>query len=390
MGNTRGRTVGGMQSRTSTARKTAAKPETPAPEAQVITLPTSALIDDDETGANALDAVLSELGGIDNARVGVYRLDKGGGMQYVATLTPDEVQGEASLLEAIRRDYGGGEYRIHVRDGAGLIANRRVSIAERKQQPAPDVGLAAVLTATLDRFQSQLTQALQVVQRPPVSEADAEERVLNRMKTMAEIIGPRGGGGVEAQALMATLTQGIELGKQMGGAGGDDGSNALMAQTLQTIAAVVIQGQQQPRRPAPGRQAAAPAPALPAATAPAAPAQEPAGDDERVKAMRTLLQVVLSGAAQGSEAELYAALVADQLGEDGVSELLQFPDPVAMLVQIEPAAGAYREWLGELAQELRNLQEGADDGANAQRADGDPGRPGRRDAHPGPDAGPGA
>jgi hypothetical protein len=378
MGNPRGRSIGGMQSRTSTARKPAARPEPPV-AAQVIEL--APRVDDDEAGASALDSVLSELGAVDQGRILVYRVSRQGGqLEYVATLTADEAQGEASLCEAIRRDYGGGTYRVHVRDGAGLIANRRIDIAERRTPAAPDAGLAAVLTATLDRFQLQLTQALQV-QRPQVSEADAEERALARIKTMAEILGPRSG-GVDTGTVMETLTHGIELGKQLGGAGGGDNTGAVMLESLRAFTTMLAQ--QPVRRPVPARQAPAPAAALPAATAPAAP-QQP----DQVTAMRTLLQVLLAGAQRDGDPELYAALVLDQLGDEAVAELLQQPDPVALLLQFEPAAAPHRDWLQAVAGELKDDADG-DDGQGAKHPDGHPGRPGRGDSHAGPDAGPGA
>lgn len=391
MGNTRSRTVGDMPPRTSTSRKPIPEPA-PQPVAQVIELPR-----DEEDGATALDAVLSELGGIDNGRVGVYRIDRAGGLEYVATLTPDEVQGEASLLEAIRRDYGGGSYRIHVRDAAGLIANRRVNIAERK---APDPsGAGHQMVAVMERMHAQFTQALQaltVAQRPAVSEADAEEKVLARMQTMANILGTRSS-GIDTSVVMETLSQGIELGKQLGGAaGGQDNTGAVMAESLKAFTAMMAAQQQraQVRRPvpAPARQVAAvPVQAEPQQVEPAA-VEAPAGVDE-VAAMRTLLQVVMTGARRESDPDLYAELVADQLGDDGVAELLRLPDPVEVLVQLEPEADAHRTWLHGLAQALRELQDerraadGDVDSTGSERAHGDPGRAGRGAAHAGPHAG---
>lgn len=392
MGNTRSRTVGDMQSRTSTSRKTIPEP-TPQPVAQVIELQR-----DDDDGATALDAVLSELGGIDNGRVGVYRIDRAGGLEYVATLTPDEVQGEASLLEAIRRDYGGGSYRIHVRDAAGLIANRRVSIAERKAPP-PDA-VPNMVTAMMERMQAQterIVQALTVNQRPAVSEADAEEKVLARMQTMANILGTRSS-GIDTSVVMETLSQGIELGKQLSGAaGGQDSTGAVMAESLKAFTAMMLAQQRAPVRrpvPVPARQVAAvPPQAVPQPEGPATTAED--GADE-LAAMRTLLQVVMTGARRESDPELYAELVADQLGVEGVAELLRMPDPVGMLVQLEPEADEHRTWLQGLAQALRELQDeqrAADGDAPSegpQRADGHPGRPGRGVADARPDAGPGA
>lgn len=383
MANPKARTVPGMQTRSPAARKPAAVAPIDVP-GQVIDLVPPRVDEDD--GATALDAVLSELGGIDNGRVGVYRIDRAGGLEYVATLTPDEVQGEASLLEAIRRDYGGGSYRIHVRDAAGLIANRRVSIAERK---APDPsGAGHQMVAVMERMQAQFAQALQAMtlaQRPAVSEADAEEKVLARMQTMANILGTRSS-GIDTSVVMETLSQGIELGKQLGGAaaGGQDSTGAVMAESLKAFTAMMLAQQRAPVRrpvPVPARQVAAvPPQPVPQPEGPATTAAD--GADE-LAAMRTLLQVVMTGARRESDPELYAELVADQLGDEGVNELLRLPDPVALLVQLEPEADEHRTWLQALADALRVLQEeqraadGDTTAAGPERADGHTGRPGR-------------
>lgn len=387
MGNPKGRSIGGMQSRTATARKTAPrKPD--QGDGQVIELVVpEPEFEEPESKLRPLDEVLAELGGLDGGHVQVRRLDsRGGPPEFVGNYRPEEVTGEASLLQQIQDDFGGGEYLIHVRDGSGFKANRRIKVAERKRA-APDAG-ASTLAAAMDRMQSQFNQLLQaVVTRPQASESDTEEKVLARMKLMADIVRPQASGGLDATALMDTLTKGIELGQKMNG-GGDDNTGAVMLQSLRTFEAMLRQPMARRPVPAPGAgHAAAPAPALPAATAaPAAP-----GGDE-VTAMRQLLQVVLAGAERDGDPAVYAALLLDQLGDEAAQELLQQADPVGMLIQFEPAAAAHREWLDTLADALRHQvsdDEEPTSAASAQRADGDTGRPGRGDAHPGVDAGAG-
>jgi hypothetical protein len=384
-----------MQSRTSTARKTAPrKPD--QGDGQVIELvQPEPEFEEPESKLRPLDEVLAELGGLDGGHVQVRRLDsRGGPPEFVGNYRPEEVTGEASLLQQIQDDFGGGEYLIHVRDGSGFKANRRIKVAERRRA-APDAG-ASTVAAAVDRMQSQFAQLLQaVVARPQASEGDTEEKVLARMKLMADIVRPQGGQGTDAQALMETLARGIELGQQIAGGGGGGGggdSTAVMVQSLKTFESLF---RSIPPRPAPGARPvrpAAPATAMPAATAEAVPqVAAPEAEDARVTAMRTLLQVVLTGAARNGDPELYAELVADQVGADGVAELLRLPDPVAMLVQFDPAAEQHREWLAELVSELQELQEGADDAASRpKRVDGDPVRAGRGDPDPGADAGAGA
>lgn len=387
MGNTRSRTVGGMQSRTSAARKPAPKAETPVHEAQVIEL--APRVEEVEE-VSALEKVLAELGAVDNGRISVHRLPKEGGMQYVCTLTPDEVQGEDSLFEAIRREYGGGDYRIHVRDQAGLLANRRVSIAERKQ-PA-DLGGAAPMVAALERMQAQFAQVLQAVTaRPAVSDGDAEERVLQRMKMMADIVRPQhggGNGGEDMRLFMDTFQKGIDLGKAMV-APAEENPAAVLMQSLRTFEPLLRDAAKPPARPA--RPAAAPAQvqAVPhqVQQQPQPQPVEPVQAGGDAEAMRALLLVVVKGAAANRDPDMYASLLADQLGTQAIEELLSHHDPIGLLLSIAPEAAQHRTWFEALRESLAEvIDDEAEHAEGAELAHGPAGRTGGGHADPGRDA----
>lgn len=328
----------------------------------------------DDAGSLALGAVLDELGALDDATIMLYRLaGRGQELEYVATLTPEQVQGEASLLEMIRLEHGGGTYRVHVRDGAGLIANRRIVIAERKGAAAVDGGLSTVIAQMMDRQATQFAELIRAL-APRNDAASTEEAMLARIKTMAEIVRPAQ--GTDTKELLGLLMQGVTLGKSMQPPV-DAGAEGLMANALAAFAPVIADAAAQ-RRAVPVRRIGAgqpkgPAPTPAAAPAAAVPAAPPAAADDDAE-LRNLLRIVLRAAEADADEELYAELVLDQVGEDQLKPLATAPegvDLVAMLAQVEPAVLQHREWFGRLIAAIVELMNDEPDPATLN-ADGHP------------------
>lgn len=364
-----GRTVRGMGQGSAAARS--ARPSKQAVESvadavdRIVVLdgrrraaPAEPAPDPADEATSALDAVLAELGGISEARVMVYRFDRGGAMQYVATMTPEEVQSEASLLEHVRQEFGGGTYRIHVRDGSGLIANRRIDIAERKQ-PGPDAGLSSI-AALFERQAQQFERTLQALM-PRASAAESEDAMLSRLKIMSEIV--RGDGGSQRQRdadpskMIELLLQGIAMGKEMQPAGGAATEDVLVS-ALSAFAPVIAEAAK--AKPAPVRRPAAAAPAVPVKASPAAaspaPTAAPAEEQEdQAEQLRALLALVLRAARADSDPGIYVGMVIDQVGEENVALLLEQPDPLGMLAKFEPAVAEHREWFERLLNEVGEL-----------------------------------
>lgn len=75
--------------------------------------------------------LLVDLGGETDAEMRIYKQPGRGNakLAYIFTCAPgDYSYGE--LLDRIKREYGGGEYRMHVRQDKRLIINRQFSVAE--------------------------------------------------------------------------------------------------------------------------------------------------------------------------------------------------------------------------------------------------------------------
>jgi hypothetical protein len=329
--------------------------------------------DDADDRSPALDMVLAQLGGVDDARVMVYRQDKGQPMTYVATYQPEDVQGEASLFETIRQEFGGGSYRVHVRNTSGLLANRRIDIAERK---APtDHGIGSAITAMMNSQQENFRQlAALIASRERAADAGGEEAMLARWKTMAEIMRPASGGN-DARTFMQALQQGIELGKAMLPPTGAQTEDVLLG-ALSAFAPVIADAASQRRaavapaggRPLPGPGGSGNTPKVAAPQTQSSPAMPKANDS--AADLRRLLGVLLRAAANDSDPEIYAEMVCDQLGDDSVTQLLSQPDPLALLAGFAPEVTPQRAWFKRLLTLIKGLYIDEDD-KTALSADGD-------------------
>lgn len=313
----------------------------------------------DDAGSLALGAVLDELGALDDATIMLYRMaGRGQELEYVATLTPEQVQGEASLLEMIRLEHGGGTYRVHVRDGAGLIANRRIVIAERKGPPAVDGGLSSIVATMLDRQAQQFAELIRSIAPQQRGEADTEAAMLARLKTMADIVRPAS--GTDTKELLTLLMQGVSLGKSMQPPA-DAGAEGLMASALQAFAPVIADAAAQRRTIAtanPTRRVQPAAPVRQVQAAPPTPAAEAANDPNAE--MRALLSMVIRAAEAEGDPEFYAELIADQVGDDHARTLLAQPDPIGILSTFDSRVGERREWFTRCLQAMRALYDETD------------------------------
>jgi hypothetical protein len=349
------------QSATVKGRKPAKPAPAPQPETVDAAVVETPIAIEDE--ASPLDLVLADLGASDDARVMVYRVGNGQALQYVATMRPEEIAGEASLFEMIRQDYGGGVYRVHVRDRSGLIANRRVEIAERRERKPEDFG--TVLLGAIKEQGAQLAEAIKAM-APRPAEQPSEEQLLQRLKLYRDVFAPAKGGAVDTAELLKLFREGLQLGRSIDTGGGVDPSQ-MIVEGLRTIRPLLAMAQQPARavqtNPAPGG-------ASPAAPAPAAPTDPTASPSAVGSAVRALMGMAIAAAERDSDPELYAHLLLDQFPAAELRQLLAMPDPVALLADFDPRVAQHRDWFADLADALRELLADDDAQLSGRPADG--------------------
>jgi hypothetical protein len=238
------------------------------------------------------DSLESELRDIQNGKVRVSRKSNKQGSPggYLFTIGSDEMSLD-DLMDKIRREYGGGEYRLRVTRSNGAFAiNRDVSIAEPltpavqaapPAAPASDDRLASILISMQENNrllmdsmrQQQLAQAesMQTVfveiiraqaQREPAPAAAQQSPtdLLAMMGMFKELFGSE-----KHADPMKVFLQGVDFAKKMSGGDGDDNPVMEMFKTLAPPLLAFAQQQGAPmQRPPMGmpRQALPPQPMM--------------------------------------------------------------------------------------------------------------------------------
>jgi len=108
--------------------------------------------DDDEQAEqelDALDGMISEFSGAADAVVNVYRQGEGKNLSFLFRTSPGEMTG-GEIMERCRDNYGTGDYRVHIRKGPRLVANKPFSVEakkeEEKKEQSNGLDMATVLT----------------------------------------------------------------------------------------------------------------------------------------------------------------------------------------------------------------------------------------------------
>jgi hypothetical protein len=331
---------------------------------------------EDFSETSAIDNLLAELGGIteDGAKVLVYRANPGNGRKVEAFLYECLPQ-EFSLTDLQQR-YGTGDYRIrgyHLKGGRRtLFANQMVSIeapAAPVSAPAPAPAPAPVSdpAALLSPIVSAMAQGFQELGRLIVQSAPKQpsrQEWLQELVMMRQVFG-ESKPGLDPSQIMALVQQGIEIGK--GQTPPEDMEGAMMLETVKQIGPLLgsLAGKPSltPAMPVSGGAPALPhvpslaAPAAPvvASSAPAAAPFNPSPEQDMRPLIAYAVNMLVAQAERGADPALYAEVVADQLPEETINELLARPDWLEMLAGFNPKVREHSAWFLQLADALKTI-----------------------------------
>jgi hypothetical protein len=340
----------------------------------------------EETEDEALAAVLSSLGENSGASVRIYR-QGGGGYRDVTFLT-EWMPSEYSLTR-LQGDYGGGTYRIHVRQGGQLLANSGVKVEARKDMqaapPVRDPALSAVQAQIAALV--ALVEKVATVQAPPVAQQSRMDW-LKELQVMQLLFGG-GQSAPRAQDPFDMLTKMLVLQKELGslaGGGGDaePGTMSVLMKAMETFAPVLQNAAAGRAAPAVGYQANPmppldgvgqpfndenTLPSLPVAAA--APGPAPATNQE-TDMLRMYVMMLIAEAAQGIDPEAYALLITQKLQRDQIDELLKPDNWFERLAEFEPKVSPHREWFSDLRDIVFEIltQEGMTDTTGTDKSGG--------------------
>lgn len=335
---------------------------------------------EDDDGGEDFATLLDELDAGQDATLNVYRVRAGKKLSFVFSCSPsDYTLGE--LMEKLRDEFDGGEFRVHIRDRKRLLANRAVAVEPPKRKPQREMpqqenqqnGLAQVLAA-IHESNKQSAENMQMLMLK-----NAEQNNSLMADILKSSISKPSSKGMELLELLPLIKElfgdkktdpmreflkGLELGKELGG-GGDEN---LLQTALKTFGAPLVDL----ARSAENRMVRLPNNSsnvqhekTERTHMAAAPAQEVASEEQQQQAafdqmseedktmylqlmkLQSQIGMLINAAAQNSDVESYANMICDQVQPEVIANMLS-PENWEKFFKFVPMAAQYRQWFEEL------------------------------------------
>lgn len=320
---------------------------------------------DDETEADLSD-VLAELGGMDDAKINIYRAGGAKGMrggEFVDSIHPVEFS-----LQWLRDNYGGGEYRVHVRGSGRILANRVVKIAEplKRDLPAiaPQINPLSGIEKLVETMQTGFMQLGQLIVKssevnraPAVDPMTMQQQTMQMLLTMKQFVEPSQPQGGAADAMNMFL-KGLEVAKELKGdfSEREPGSTDILMKAVEAFApAIATMAANQTPQPQPQQIRAQtmpynPAPAIPQIS-------QPQTGDAMTSQLQQYSGMLVMLAKNNSDPYAYATLICDSASPEEIGAIINRPDIYTYLASINPDLGdpAIRPWLDEFIAEIKNI-----------------------------------
>ena len=270
--------------------------------------------------------------------------------------------------ENIKNEFGGGDYIIKAYDDRSKIrlkqhlsiegdpiiqSSKPVMALSPYSAPAPALDIQALMQAMQESNKQMLMGLAQILQPQQNSRAD----MLAELATMRDIFGPpQQNSGADP---MTMLIKGIELAGNMAPkVGGETSGMDVLLESIKSFApaigAVVAQATAKPRTIAPQRaQPQAPQVPQPAQLTNQTQPEIPQTESEETMLMKYYISMLVGFAKENRDPALYADLIADQLDDEKINDLLSKPDIIAYLTGINPDVATVSAWFEALILELK-------------------------------------
>lgn len=324
--------------------------------------------EDEDQQLDALEGMIAEFSGAADAIVNVYKQGDGKNLAFLFRTNPGEMSG-GEIMERCRDRYGTGDYRVHIRKGPRLVANKPFScVAENIEETAkPNGGLDTMAFITMMQESNKqtmvmFTEAMKAFagsqnSAPTFDPVAAQASLMQQLVSLKGLAEPKD----ESKGAIEMFVQGISLAKELGGSNGETNTSDILLEALKTFGQPLAEAAQQMKANTPPGNGALPPPGDPQAANDAAREREMG---IRQAMMRQQLGFLIQNAAAGKNAELYAELLLDQLGEKVVLEFIAKPDAMEKLIAINPDVATHRGWFEALRFHILELTGGAGDTDN--------------------------
>ncbi len=377
-----------------------------------------ALVDPDEEVSEAeleetetLNNLLADLGELDSVKVTIYRVDSNNKTSWVDSFSPSDMDIDA-LMHGLRNDYGGGKFRIQIREKGTIRKNKTIEIEPPIKKTEPDTrSLFADLKKEQATESSGMASILsEIIRANNESAARQAEQMSNFMGTMVTAMSTMGNNQtpapvfdpVAAQHSMmetvvalkklsdppapidttALILKGVELVNAV--KGGDESGEAniysVLSKALGSFGGTLSQAMAATPTPlAPPNQPptiAAPGSTIPQPVKPQVQAltKEPAPlpDDHPMKPFEPYIDWMLTLAKKNANPELYAEVIVDTIGLEMAHAWLATSEGVETLTRELPRTLPFVSWfvaVGQIVDEIKQEAENPPPGNLAKDGD---------------------
>ena len=308
---------------------------------------------DDEAIKNAV----TELGGMPEAEVKIYRCGVGKDVTFLYSIHPSEFR-----LDDIQKEYGSGKYRIYVFDeNRKQVTNRSIKIEAKpsgisqvQNNQSNDIGLLAQSMMNSMSIGFQELGKLIVQARPaPFDPMQMQMQMMQQMVAMKQLLGGQENTGMGFQQGLEMFSKGLEMAKEINPTPSGETTTAdLLMEAVKSFAPVIAQSAAQ-------KMAQDNAAALAATNTPSHTPNNThllnAPQDKETMMKKYYLNMACKKAAQNADPALYAELVLDNLSEADILTLMSSPSPIQELAKIEPNVLKYPLWFSELFTQINEL-----------------------------------
>jgi hypothetical protein len=352
--------------------------EEEAPQDDVTTL----LFTDDDDPADAevdaLEGMISEFSGAADTVVNVYRQGEGKSLSFLFRTNPGEMTG-GEIMERTRDNYGTGNYRVHIRKGPRLVANKPFSVEAKKeadpatvQSPGMDItAIMAMMQENNNRTMQMFSETMKAIaggqSNQPVF--DPVQMQASNMQTIAALKALSDPKPDNAKSSIDMFIQGITLAKDLQPKEGETNSSDLLLKGLELFGGPIAEATKAGMLRAQNTDATKPGFAgehlpPPNPMAPPQPTGDPQVDADAQKEYEMGLQkmmlnqqlsFLLRQAANNKDPELYAELLLDQAGEEKVLAFVGQENAVDQLVALNGEVQNYRGWFEHLRDAILEL-----------------------------------
>lgn len=286
----------------------------------------------------------------DAAMIYVYRQPGNGqtAFEFVDSFPADQFE-PASLMKRLRNEFGGGNYRVQLRNGGRVKSNKLMSVAAPLKGDTPrESGDTGIMRAMLEEMR-QMRQEQNKAADPMAS----MQTMLAMMASMKEVLGlgqPRNA----VREMVETMTAINEL-RDLNPAPEESGGPGWVGPLLNALPTLVQAAMARPVVQAPPRpvQTVKPNPAPVAAGA--ATVTENLNDQQRV-IIADYLGKACAAASWGVPAETAADKVMEHVSEEQAAQIeamLTVPNLLDEAAKIVPDVAKYRDWFADVLEWLK-------------------------------------